>query len=354
MTHPSPITAWLDHLQALLPPSAITLVGAGKGSSTWAQWLAQQNLAAMTLVEANPQEFAALQRQQAAGQWAGAALLNTVVAPSAGEAEFFTASLAAESGLLPAQSLRNLWPNLQNVATQILPATALTALVETTPEQGQQWLLLDCLPAATLLGSIQAVLSKLDVVLARVLLVADEPPAHWPQGASLAEVAQALPGFTQVALEPSRHPFIAHALWVRDYRSASHSAHQAQQAEAKAKQVAQQAQTELQAKLDGVQAEKAELLKKQELQAQSSQVLQADLTKTTQAKDAEAKAKQAAEQANTQLQAQYEKLQAEQQETTHRQQLLEEEMRKAEVQLELLKELLLRDETTSEPSEKNA
>lgn len=83
-----------------------------------------------------------------------------------------------------------------------------------------------------------------------------------------------------------------------------------------------------------MQTENAELLKKQELQINIQQALQADLTKQTQAH-------QAAEKAKAELQVKCEKLQAEQQETNYRQQLLEEEIHEAEAQLDLLKELLL-------------
>ena len=329
MTNPSSITTWLDHLQALLPPSAITLVGAGKGTGTWAQWLAGQSQVPTTLVEAHPLQFAALQRQQATGNWPQASLLNTVIAPSAEGAQFFTASLLAESSLLPPEDLRHLWPNLHTVATQPQPAMALSALLQAAAQEGQQgqhWLLLDCLPAATLLRSAQAGLPKLDVVLARVLLTEGQS-AQSPVGASLAEVAAALPDFIQLALQPSRHPSIAHVLFVRDY--------------SKAKQAAEQAKAALQAQLTKAHADNAELLKKQELQAQAQQALQADLTKTIQARDAEAQAKQAAQQAQADLQKRLEQAQVEHQATVQRQQLLQDELLKAEAQLELIKELLL-------------
>lgn len=318
MSNTSPITPWLDHLVDLLPPTTIRLVGAGNGSGIWVQWLAAHSQIATTLVEANPQQFAALQRQQALGNLAQATLVNTVIAPSTGDVDFFMASLASESGLLPSEELRALWPNVHTVATHTQPAMDLAALLQLGAEQsiGPQWLLLDCLPAAALLRSAQAQLPQVDVVVARVLCAADHAPTLCGMGADLEDVANALPGFQLLALQPSRHPALGHALFVRDYRRAAQH----------------------------TQAENAELLKKQELQAQAQQALQADLTKTMQARDAEIKAKQVTEKAKNELQAKYEKLQTEQQETTYRQQLLEEEIKKAEVQLELLKGLILIDE----------
>lgn len=356
MSNTSPITPWLDHLVDLLPPTTIRLVGAGNGSGIWVQWLAAHSQIATTLVEANPQQFAALQRQQALGNLAQATLVNTVIAPSTGDVDFFMASLASESGLLPSEELRALWPNVHTVATHTQPAMDLAALLQLGAEQsiGPQWLLLDCLPAAALLRSAQAQLPQVDVVVARVLCAADHAPTLCGMGADLEDVANALPGFQLLALQPSRHPALGHALFVRDYRRAAQHASQARDAEAQAKQAAQQAQASLQAQLSKAQAENAELIKKLELQAQSQQALQADLTKTMQARDAEIKAKQVTEKAKNELQAKYEKLQTEQQETTYRQQFLEEEIKKAEVQLELLKELLLQDETSTGSGETNA
>ena len=271
MSNTSPITLWLDHLLDLLPPKAIRLVGAGKGSGIWAQWLAAHSKVPATLVEANPQQFAALQRQQAAGNWPQASLLNTVIAPSAGKVDFFTASLTAESGLLPPEELRTLWPNVHTVATQPQSATDLAALLQlgAEPSADQQWLLLDCLPAAPLLRSAQVQLQHVDVVVARVLQAVDSIPSLSGMGVSLEDVTKALPGFRLLALQPGRHPALAHALFVRDYRSA-----------------AQQMHADLQAQLTRLEAEKVELLKKQELQARAQQALQADLHKAIQAMDA--------------------------------------------------------------------
>ena len=307
MSNTSPIHPWLDHLVDLLPPTTIRLVGAGNGSGIWVQWLAAHSQIATTLVEANPQQFAALQRQQALGNLAQATLVNTVIAPSTGDVDFFTASLTSESGLLPSEELRALWPNVHTVATHTQPAMDLAALLQLGAEQsiGPQWLLLDCLPAAALLRSAQAQLPQVDVVVARVLLCAtDNAPTLCGMGAGLKDVADALPGFQLLALQPSRHPALGHALFVRDYRRAAQHASQARDAEAQAKQAAQQAQASLQAQLLQAHADNAELLKKQELQAQAQQALQADLTKTIQARDAEAQAQQAAQQAQADLQAQ--------------------------------------------------
>ena len=297
----------LDFLQGLMPPSHIALVGAGNGKTPWAQWINTQAVPAI-LVEADDQQFATLQRQQAAGSWAQARLLHAVVAAEAGEVAFYTSNLATESGLLPAEDLRQLWPNLHTLQSSQRQATALAQLLALEQAQAQaqhQWLLLDCLPAASLLKTAASALSQLDVVVARVVLT--ENKSYQIPGAGLAELTGLLPAFTQLALQPTRHPDIAYALFVRDYRSATVQALKAHAAEGQAKQAAQQAQADLQAQLAKIQTEKAEMLKKQELQAQAQQALQADLIQTAHARDTEAKAKQAAQQAQADLQARLDK-----------------------------------------------
>ncbi len=327
----------LDFLHGLMPPDHIALVGAGNGKAPWVQWLNAQAVPA-TLAEADDQQFSALQRQQASGDYLGQArLLHAVVAAEAGEVAFYTSNLAAESGLLPSEDLQQLWPNLHTLQSSQRQATALAQLL--VPEQAHQWLLLDCLPAAALLHGAATALAQVDVVVARVLLT--EPkhagqPAQPISGASLAELKALLPEFTQLALQPSRHPAIAHVLLVRNYRKKQElqaqalqgleadlaASNKAKDAETQAKQAALQARDEqakakegLQAQLQQAQQQNAELIKKQEQQAQAQQALQADLN--------EYKAKQ--------------------QESEYRETLVQQEMAKVEAQMELLKELLLEE-----------
>lgn len=377
----------MDFLQDLMPPSHITLVGAGNGKGRWAQWLCAVKVPS-TLVEADEQQFAALQHVQAAGCFTQARLLHAVVAAEAGEVEFHTSSLATESGLLSAEAVQQLWPNVHTLQAHQRHATALTELL--AQQHANQWLVLDCFPAASLLKAAASALSQLDVVVARVVLT--ENKEYQIPGAGLAELTGLLPAFTQLALQPTRHPDIAYALFVRDYRRATTQALKAQMAEQESKQAAIQRQKVLQAQLEHEQYRNADLLQKQELQVQTQQALEADLTKVTQAHAAECQARQAAVhaqevlqtqlkqaeqatadlrkklelqvqtqqaleanlakkiqacdaevQAKKALQAQLEELNAEQQETQQRQALLDDELYRAEVQLKLLEALLLPD-----------
>ena len=288
----------LDFLQGLMPPSHIALVGAGNGKTPWAQWLNAQTVPA-TLVEADDQQFVTLQRQQAAGSWAQARLLHAVVAAEAGEVAFYTSSLAAESGLLPAEAMQQLWPNMHPLHASQRQAIGLADVLPL--QHPNQWLVLDCLPAAALVKDAASALAQVDVVVARVLLTSNH--AHLIPGTGLAELVDLLTDFVQLTLQAPRPPPRAEAVFVRDYRRATTQALKAQMAEQESKQAAIQRQKVLQAQLEQEQHRNADLLKKQELQAQVQQALQADLIQTAQARDAEAKVKQATQQEHADLQA---------------------------------------------------
>ncbi|MFG5408136.1 hypothetical protein ABXN37_08450 [Piscinibacter sakaiensis] len=108
--------SWLAALRLLHPPRHLAHVGAGSGESVvpYARW----ELPAVTAIEAQPDRLAAL-RSRAAGR-AGWRVLEQVVAPAAGPAEFCTASQPEESGLLDAASL-GLWRNLKRRASWPAP-----------------------------------------------------------------------------------------------------------------------------------------------------------------------------------------------------------------------------------------
>lgn len=295
----------LELLKDLMPPSHITLVGAGNGKGCLVHWLSGQSTP-VTLVEAEEQLFETLQRAQEAGNFVQARLLHAVVAAEAEEVAFHMSSLAAENGLLPAEAVRQLWPNVQMLQVQQRLATSLPELLPS--EHANQWLLLDCLPAVSLVQGAASVLSLVDVILARVLLNTKNKIYQIP-GCGLAELADFLPEFSQVALQSTLHPNIAYALLVRDYRSAISRASNALAVEREARQAAVQVQQVLQAKLEQTQYINADLLQKQKLQVQSLHALENGLIEIKNMYAAEARTKHTAIQAQEVLQDQLQQVQ---------------------------------------------
>lgn len=203
----------LEQLLLLIPPKHVTLVGAGNGQGALVQWLSKLENS-ITLVEALEQNFKALQNQKKNGALLNAKLENRVVAPLAGSSQFFVHSIAAENGLLSVTHLKKLWPNLELVSS--MPSKAVQLVHFLNEEFDHQWLFIDCLPAASLIQSCApSILSKVDVVLVRAVVSADRD--EHLAGAYLDEVTGVLPGFIQCVLQPSIHPEIYYALFVRDY-----------------------------------------------------------------------------------------------------------------------------------------
>jgi len=211
----------LNCLRDIFPPSHITLIGAGNGGSVWAQWLMQNDLPAL-LLEADPAQYRLIEQRLANQPDRQHRAAHALVAPEKGDTHFYTNSLAAESGLLPAENLSSLWPNLHTVQKHALAAVTLhDTLVQhgIHTDNTHLWLFIDCLPAAPLLASAGAFLSQADVVIARVVLPQAANHTHI-DGTGLNDLDPLLHGMQQIALQPTRHPAIAHALFVRDYRAA--------------------------------------------------------------------------------------------------------------------------------------
>lgn len=277
---------WMEHIQALMPASHLTLVGAGTGKGPWVQWLKDRK-ESCTLVEGEPLRFAALQRLCAASSTLeNATLLNQFVAPISAEVEFFTANLAQESGLLEPEMLRSIWPNLYTLQRQSVQAIALASLF--AGGSSGQFLILDCLPAATLLKSAQDTLPLLDVVLARVLLADDFSRTQLPHGTGLTELTEALPGFGLQYVHREAHPGIAYALYARDYRGAWQ----------KTEQVKQQ----LLLDVGLLRKKQAELLQEKEQEVQANKTLETNLIQARQSLELEVQTKQAALNVQQQLQ----------------------------------------------------
>lgn len=338
--HPAPeLLDTLHTLHLLWPAQGLLHAGAGlPNPDAWYLQLPLPADARIDCIEADPHRQHLL--AQAAAQHPRIHIHQAMLGASNAPATFHAHSNGNESSALPAQALVSFWPNNGAVESTSMQQSTLDTFAAQHLAQADQanWLHIDCLPATAIAQGASALLQHVDVVLARVI-TQPLPPAHplTQQGATLAELTDYLQtkGFVLHSTHEERHPAFATAIHVRDHRSAHQQAAQQRNAETTAK-------AELQTQLNYAQASNAELIEKQELQAQAQQALQVDLTKISQAKDVESKAR-------AELQAKCEKLQAEQQETNHRQKLLEEEIRKAEVQLKLLEELLLQDEADIEP-----
>lgn len=208
----APITPWLQLLSQLAPPAGVLLVGAGNGVGPWVQLLQILAVPSVTLVEADDNQFEHLQRS--VPQRDGWRLRKQVVGPRTDTVTYHQASNAAESGLLEPESLRSLWPNLKTTHKQTRQAITLADLQDDA-DTPANWLLLDCLPALPILQGAAQQLAAFDVITLRVLLAEDAVPGS-AAGADEVQATLQEQGFRCLALEASRHPAVGHALFVRD------------------------------------------------------------------------------------------------------------------------------------------
>lgn len=232
-----PLRGWLDVLHAALPPSGLLLIGAGAGHGEWLQWLRSRSVASddfpVHLVEGDEIQYRYLQRNTAdSANWT---LWRDVIAADEGNATFYCKSNPAESGLLPANCLLALWPNLRD--TRVITVENASTLDALHTEVGGRinWLFLDCLPAASLLQGGRRLLAQLDVILVRV--ASNLTPELSTHREGIDELLNAA-GLRHIHSQTERHPALSHALYVRDAAQLRQSLKQAAAEDMEAAQAA--------------------------------------------------------------------------------------------------------------------
>lgn len=268
------MTSWLDVLRAVLPPSGVLLVGAGIGDGPWVQWLQSRGVASegvpVHLVEGDEQQYQHLQHSLRAHT--GWALRRGVVAASSGRVTFHRASNPAESGLLTPERLQQLWPHLDTEESIFEDAVTLDVL-EQEAEGKINWLVLDCLPAASLLQGGAQLLAGLDVVLVRV---AHDLPAELAADQQAVDELLRAVGLRCINVQAERHPAIAHALYTRDAARAQELGEQLKVAqEAWVKEKAELMQARAAASQKAQAAEQANVLAQEQAHRLQEQQLEA-------------------------------------------------------------------------------
>lgn len=382
-------TAIAQALPWLLPPRGVIHLGVGSGTGPMHQWRTV-NVDHALLIDANLQEL----------HWVREALEENlswlaeqvIVAAEDGQIIFHCSNNPMESGICSPQTLSAFWPNLSTAETQTLPTLSLDTLVKHDSHQAidYDWLCVDFLPALSIVKGCQRQLDKTQVLWLRVTR---QVHATLPE-CSLDEAETYLndKGFRCALVVEENHPAFASALFLRDWPKALGSANDlctqlhnerdaartlAENHRAKNEQLA--GELILRAKLaQDRQAEIDTLTANRNTQAKLAAERQQQIDQLTQGRDEQTRiaqerqariealaadrdtlARTATErqeqldqltsqrdEARRRMQQQQDRLQAleaEGQETEMRQQLLQEELVKAEAQLELIKDLLLRE-----------
>jgi regulator of replication initiation timing len=360
--------ALLAVLHRLHTPDAVIHIGAGNGVGRMHAWQAWDVPNAL-LIDADEARLAWVRgRQQHSPNWRPVrALLDRQVHM----ADYHTASNPAESGLLPPAELAALWPNLRSVQVAEMQTHTVDGLLA-DPELQQfanaptLWLLVDCVPAQRILQGASTALQRSSVVWARALAT-DWPGTADGAGEVGLSASLAAQGFRCLDVREGNHPMVREMLFVRDWRAAlagslqqgallqeelevlrgdvdkqrddglliatlraELSAAQAAGAEAQAQLGEQAAQAvTLNATLDSLREAVRRLTEeKSDLHAECES-LRHELANNRAAADQDA--------------ARHEETESRMADLNARQKMLNDELRKAEAQLELMKDVLLRE-----------
>ena len=309
-------------LRAISPPTTLVHVGWGNGLGDLTQWTAWQVPQAF-VIEAEESKLAACQAQalalaQAEGQPSPAwQTIHATLSAQSGEQTYHLASNPSESGLLPTASLQHAWPHLQTVATQTVVTCSLDEIWQNISSQLPMsksalstWFIIDCLASTDILAGGLTTLQAAQVVCARSLLA---------NRAVLCDQMRAA-GWVEAGWAESQHPAFGRAWFTRDTAS---------ELEIAAKRLSQ-----LMAECDALAQSCAAATQAKELALQERDAM-------GKAKQAETAAKNSA---INERDALAKEKQTEAAKNRERQHLQHEELVKAEAQIELIKDLLLREQ----------
>ena len=358
----------LKILRQLFPIKGAIVVGAGLGEGPWIDLFKKINDGNILLIEA--QEDRVKQLEAIFVDYESWHVKQHVVAEEEGESDFFVVANLGESSLLSPDELSELWPNVKLKHQYISQTIALDKIVEREDFE-INWLVVDCLPSMPILHGAEKLLSDVDAFVVRMLINEQPNNKHYSSMQDIDEFMQRH-SFLRVSLEKEHHPALGYGIYVRDYgRLYQREVERIAEHEKKS--------DELRCKLREIQ-DKSEKQKKQlkELQASNdsankcfaesrarAEKLSKELSTLVKDQDnisitlGELKKKNQEllhekEVLNEELENLRQQLRTEkqkghdhslqlQQEHEYRQQLIDQEVLKAEAQLELMKDILIRD-----------
>ena len=159
-----------DFARRLMPVGGVIHIGAGTGVGPlhqWQKWRVPFSL----LIEADPNRFAwAL---DSAESHPDQLAISAVMSDIEGEEAFFAATNPAESGLIPAQLLQSIWPNLEVTETRNVPTRRLDTLLdklECDISRQANWVIIDCFPSLKILKGAGHYIEQWSVLQLRVIL----------------------------------------------------------------------------------------------------------------------------------------------------------------------------------------
>ncbi|MCB1944109.1 MAG: hypothetical protein KDI53_19015, partial [Candidatus Accumulibacter sp.] len=206
---------WLEHVRCLLPISGVVHVGAGGGldSLRYANW----NVAQAVLIEAD--EMLADRLVETVKEHPSWSAHSAFISDGDGEATFYVASNANESGALKPETLTRFWRNLRTIEERPARTVTLdTLLAGLAVGEALNWAVVDCLPALPVLRGAEKLIAQADVIVARAFLDESQLPGEAGGKSELDQFLTAH-GYRCLATEEENQPALGRLLYVRDWKT---------------------------------------------------------------------------------------------------------------------------------------
>jgi hypothetical protein len=315
----------IELMRRIYPPHTLIHVGCGRGVGdmhAWRQW----DVDTVILIDADParsQWVASLTAQHP--KWRS---ISSVLGDTDGDAMYYKASNPDQDGLMPVLPLAKLWPNIRELSSENRPTQRLdnllvqNALGDAIQAPAIIWIIIDCMPAMRILRGSEALLKEASIIWLRVLL---EPIQGIDADANLVAINDYLSGFGYCYVQHAEgnHPATGEVIFVRDWAGLHRDTairlaqceHKVQQQQADNNQFVESLRTEAAHQVNILAEYKISLT---QITAERDHIQQSVTDLTRQRDD---------------ILNQHQQLQRDNGELSHRQQLLNDELMKAEAQI---------------------
>ena len=315
----------IELMRRIYPPHTLIHVGCGRGVGdmhAWRQW----DVDTVILIDADParsQWVASLTAQHP--KWRS---ISSVLGDTDGDAMYYKASNPDQDGLMPVLPLAKLWPNIRELSSENRPTQRLdnllvqNALGDAIQAPAIIWIIIDCMPAMRILRGSEALLKEASIIWLRVLL---EPIQGIDADANLVAINDYLSGFGYCYVQHAEgnHPATGEVIFVRDWAGLHRDTairlaqceHKVQQQQADNNQFVEALKAEAAQQVESLSEHQIKLT---QITAENDHLHQnvADLTRQ-----------------RDDILKQHQQLQRDNIEQSQRQQLLDEELSKAEAQI---------------------
>ncbi|MEE9328345.1 MAG: hypothetical protein V3U71_13750 [Cocleimonas sp.] len=185
------------------------MIGAGSTNSQWVQLLKDLNIKKALLIESDKSKFIDLKENNSNHNWN---LKNTIIGEGNENCYYYEASYKVESGLVKPETLQKIWPNISTLKKIKCTTTPLSEALK-KEEKTPNWLLIDCLPALSIIQGLGTFLDNINVIVARSILT-DHSPKKTKENL-MTDYLSSL-GFNCLATEKEQNLAIGHSLYYKE------------------------------------------------------------------------------------------------------------------------------------------